>query len=87
MGLFKALSDPMRLHLLNVLAAEQRPMAVGEIADRVPIGQSTVSHHLKTLADMHFVRPERAGTSTLYELDARGRTHFDTAVHAFLGQP
>ncbi|MFB7936807.1 ArsR/SmtB family transcription factor [Streptomyces sp. NPDC056049] len=86
-GLFKTLADPTRLHLLNVLATEQRPMTVGEIADRVPIGQSTVSHHLKALAGMRFVRSERAGTSTLYEVDVRGRERFDTAVRAILGRP
>ena len=48
---FRALGDPTRLLILNLLATAGRPMTVGEIVDAVDIGQSTVSHHLKILGD------------------------------------
>jgi DNA-binding transcriptional ArsR family regulator len=86
-GWFKALADPMRVRLLNLLATERRPMSVGEIVDRLPIGQSTVSHHLKVLADVRFVLRERSGTSTSYEVNANCLACFPTAVRAILGQP
>ena len=45
-GWFRALADPTRVQILNLLAVARAPMSVGEIVARVPVGQSTVSHHL-----------------------------------------
>ncbi|MEU8679697.1 metalloregulator ArsR/SmtB family transcription factor [Streptomyces sp. NPDC048560] len=83
---FKALADPMRIRVLNLLSAERRPMAVGEIVERLPIGQSTVSHHLKILAEVRFVLPERQGASTRYTVNATCLECFPAAVRAILGQ-
>jgi DNA-binding transcriptional ArsR family regulator len=83
---FKAVADPMRVRLLNLLASERRPMAVGEMVDRLPIGQSTVSHHLKILAEARFVLTERLGTSTFYEVNAACLDRFPAAVRAIMGQ-
>jgi DNA-binding transcriptional ArsR family regulator len=54
-GWFRALGDASRVLILNRLAVARRPMTVGEIVDAVDVGQSTVSHHLKLLADTGFV--------------------------------
>ncbi|MBP0448693.1 winged helix-turn-helix transcriptional regulator [Kitasatospora sp. RG8] len=83
---FKALSDPTRVRLLNLLAVEARPMSVGEIVERASVGQSTVSHHLKILAEVRFVLPERRGTSTRYEVNRACLTGFPAAVRAILGE-
>ncbi|MFD0274109.1 ArsR/SmtB family transcription factor [Kitasatospora sp. NPDC127111] len=83
---FKALADPTRIQLLHLLAAEGRPMSVGEIVERSPIGQSTVSHHLKVLAEVRFVLPEKHGTSTRYEVNRTCLTVFPAAVRAILGE-
>ncbi|WP_137989248.1 ArsR/SmtB family transcription factor [Streptomyces vilmorinianum] len=85
-GWFKALADPMRVRLLNLLATERRPMAVGEIVERLPIGQSTVSHHLKVLAGVRFVVPERVGTSSRYQVNSTCLECFPAAVRAIMGQ-
>ncbi|MCU1675921.1 MAG: transcriptional regulator, ArsR family [Frankiales bacterium] len=66
---FKALADPVRLRLLNLLANAPR----GEISacDLVaPAGKSqpTVSHHLKVLREAGFVRPERRGQWIYYSI-------------------
>ena len=82
---FKALADPMRVRLLNLLAVERRSMAVGELVERLPIGQSTVSHHLKVLADVRFVVPEVRGTSTRYAVNERCPECFPAAVRAIMG--
>ncbi|MBT2510595.1 winged helix-turn-helix transcriptional regulator [Streptomyces sp. ISL-98] len=82
---FKALADPTRVQLLSLLARERRPMAVGEITGRLPIGQSTVSHHLKILTEVRFVLPERHGTSTRYGVNAACLECFPAAVAAILG--
>ncbi|WP_272261933.1 ArsR/SmtB family transcription factor [Streptomyces xanthophaeus] len=86
-GWFKALADPMRVRVLHLLAAERRPMAVGEITAGLPIGQSTVSHHLKVLADVRFVLSDRQGTSTRYQVNEACLDCFPAAVRAIMGQP
>ncbi|GAA2742201.1 metalloregulator ArsR/SmtB family transcription factor [Kitasatospora cinereorecta] len=82
---FRALADPTRVQLLHLLAAEGRPMNVGEIVERSPVGQSTVSHHLKILSEVRFVLPERRGTSTAYAVNRTCLTVFPAAVRAILG--
>jgi DNA-binding transcriptional ArsR family regulator len=52
---FRCLSDPSRVLLLNRLAVARRPLSVGELVELVDIGQPTVSHHLKVLAETGFV--------------------------------
>ena len=83
---FKALADPTRIQLLHLLATEGRPMSVGEIVERSLVGQSTVSHHLKVLADVRFVLPEKQGTSTRYAVNRTCLTVFPAAVRAILGE-
>lgn len=62
---FRCLADGTRLLVLHAVAAAGRAMTVGEIVDRVGIGQSTVSHHLRTLAGERFVHMQADGTRTL----------------------
>jgi len=85
-GWFKALADPTRVRLLNLLALSGRPMSVGEIVEYAEVGQSTVSHHLKILAEVRFVLAERRGTSTLYAVNHTCLTVFPAAVRAILGE-
>ncbi|MDQ1680468.1 MAG: ArsR family transcriptional regulator, arsenate/arsenite/antimonite-responsive transcriptional [Frankiaceae bacterium] len=66
---FKALADPVRLRLLNLLATA--PMGEISACDLVePTGKSqpTVSHHLKVLREAGFVRPERRGQWIYYSI-------------------
>lgn len=81
---FKALADPMRVRLLNLLAVERRAMAVGEMVEHLPIGQSTVSHHLKILAEVRFVLPEPRGASTRYAVNEKCLQCFPAAVRAIM---
>jgi DNA-binding transcriptional ArsR family regulator len=83
---FRALADPTRIQLLRLLATAGQPMTVGEIVEWAPVGQSTVSHHLKILADVRFVLPERRGTSTRYLINRTCLTVFPAAVRAILGE-
>ncbi|MDV9191304.1 metalloregulator ArsR/SmtB family transcription factor [Streptomyces sp. SR27] len=84
---FKALSDRTRVQILNLLALATGPMSVGEIVERVGVGQSTVSHHLKLLADVRFVRRERRGTSMLYSINVACVACFPSAADAVMGRP
>ena len=62
---FRCLADGTRLLVLNTVAAAERALTVGEIVNRVGIGQSTVSHHLRILAEERFVHLQADGTRTL----------------------
>ena len=83
---FAALADPTRILILNLLATERRPMAVGEIVDRVDVGQSTVSHHLRILSDTCFVLVEPQGTSNRYRINERCLECFPTAAELVMGR-
>jgi DNA-binding transcriptional ArsR family regulator len=49
---FKALADPTRIQIVSLLARHGEPMNVGEIVAAVDVVQSTVSKHLKVLAEV-----------------------------------
>src|SRR5688572_20613749 len=66
---FRALGDPTRIMILNLLATARRPMTVAEIVEAVDVGQSTVSHHLKILGDVRFLLVERERTSSLWRIN------------------
>ncbi len=61
-----ALSDVVRLRILRILEREE--LAVGEVAKVVQLPQSTVSRHLKVLADGGWVIKRTEGTATLYRV-------------------
>jgi len=60
------LSDAIRVRMLAVL--EGRELTVSELCDVVQLPQSTVSRHLKTLADGDWVTSRRDGTRRLYTM-------------------
>lgn len=66
LGLMGSLADPTRLRLLRLL--ERQELQVQELCDVVQLPQSTVSRHLKTLADGAWVTSRRDGTSRYYGL-------------------
>src|SRR5687768_13851623 len=76
LGWMDALNDPTRLRLLRLL--ERHELGVVELCDILQLPQSTVSRHLKVLADQHWLVSRRLGTNNLYrmlldELDAPQR--------------
>lgn len=62
-----SLSEPIRLRLLVLLASDE--LSVGEVAKVLQLPQSTVSRHLKLLAEAGWVGKRAAGTATLYRMD------------------
>jgi ArsR family transcriptional regulator len=60
------LAEPIRLRLLRVLEREE--LSVGELCDVLKLPQSTVSRHLKTLADQGWVESRREGTASYYRI-------------------
>ncbi|WP_146843695.1 ArsR/SmtB family transcription factor, partial [Bacillus licheniformis] len=61
---FKALSDPTRIKILHLLS--QGEHSVNEIAEKLSLLQSTVSHQLRFLKNLRLVKSRRAGTSIFY---------------------
>lgn len=49
--LFKALADPARVKVLNILATSREPVCACEFISALGLAQATVSHHLKTLTE------------------------------------
>lgn len=64
---FKALSDPTRLRILHLLF--QGEHSVNEIADKLSLLQSTVSHQLRFLKNLRLVKFRREGTTLYYTHD------------------
>ncbi len=83
---FRALGDPTRILILNLLANEARPMSVAEIVEAVDVGQSTVSHHLKILGDVRFLLVDREGTSSWWRINDRCLDCFPTAAELVMGR-
>ncbi|AQR60381.1 transcriptional regulator [Brevundimonas sp. LM2] len=63
---FKALSDPTRRRVLQLL--RQGPMSAGDIADRFDVSKPTMSAHFAVLKEADLVHAEKAGKSVLYHL-------------------
>ena len=83
---FRALSDPTRIVILNLLATARAPLTVAEIVEAVDVGQSTVSHHLQILGDVRFVLVEREGTSSLWRINENCLGCFPTAAELVMGR-
>ena len=62
----KALGDPIRLQLVDVLRKHAGQVCVCELVPLFDIGQPTLSHHLKKLRDAGIVDCERRGLWAFY---------------------
>jgi DNA-binding transcriptional ArsR family regulator len=65
-GVFKALSDPTRRRVLQLL--RERPMTAGELANHFPISKATMSGHFAVLREADLIAAEKAGTTITYQL-------------------
>jgi|SRR5436305_8260062 len=66
---FKALADPSRVRIVNMLANADEPVCVCEFTPELGLSQPTVSFHLKKLLDAGMLRREQRGTWAYYSLD------------------
>ena len=62
----KALGDPIRLQLVDVLRRHAGRVCVCELTPLFDVGQPTVSHHLKVLREAGIVDSERRGLWAYY---------------------
>lgn len=64
----KALSDPTRREILNLL--KEGSMTAGEISSRFEMTGATVSHHLSTLKNADLIRERKEKNFIYYSLNA-----------------
>jgi ArsR family transcriptional regulator len=71
-ALFKALGDPARVRIVNLLAQNPDPVCVCELTPTIGLAQPTVSHHLKKLVQAGLLQREQRGVWAYYSLDREG---------------
>ncbi len=81
---FRALADPIRIRILNLLANNESAVCVCDIVRHFPVGQPTISHHLKLLRDTRFVLAERRGTFMYYRVNRKCLAEFPHAARLIL---
>ena len=81
---FEALGDPNRREILRLLGAEG--LAVGEIAEAMPISRPAVSRHLRLLKDAGLVAERAEGTRRIYQLQAQGLEAVQAYVQGVWGE-
>jgi DNA-binding transcriptional ArsR family regulator len=65
-NVFKALSDPTRRKVLQLL--RQGPMSAGDLSDQFAVSKPTMSAHFAVLKEADLVHAEKEGKSVIYHL-------------------
>ena len=65
--LFKGFADPTRVHILSLLLVEEE-LCVTDIAEKVALSQSAISHQLRVLKQMDLIKFSREGKNIWYSL-------------------
>jgi ArsR family transcriptional regulator, arsenate/arsenite/antimonite-responsive transcriptional repressor len=74
----RALSDPIRVQLVDVLRRHAGKVCVCELTPLFGVSQPTVSHHLKVLRDAGLVDVERRGLWSFYYVIPETMKEFKT---------
>ena len=77
-GVAKALGDPIRMQLVDVLRKHAGKVCVCELAPLFDVGQPTVSHHLKVLREAGIVGSERRGLWAYYYVEPKALEELST---------
>ncbi|WP_055105906.1 ArsR/SmtB family transcription factor [Paenibacillus ihumii] len=64
---FKTFSDPTRLRIMDALL--QKELCVQDLTVLLDMGQSAISHQLRTLRNMRIVKRRKEGKTVFYSLD------------------
>ncbi|MGF6358318.1 DNA-binding transcriptional ArsR family regulator [Paenibacillus sp. 4624] len=64
---FKAFSDPTRLRIIDALL--QKELCVHDLTVLLDMGQSAISHQLRSLRNMRIVKRRKEGKTVFYSLD------------------
>jgi ArsR family transcriptional regulator len=66
--LFRALGDPTRVRIVNMIATARGPVCACEFNAALGLAQPTVSHHLKKLTDAGLLEREQRGKWAYFSL-------------------
>ena len=66
--IFRALADPARVRIVNLLATSTEPVCACELYEPLGLAQPTVSHHLKKLTDAGLLEREQRGKWAYFSL-------------------
>ena len=72
--LFRALADPARVRLVNILAGSG-PVCVCELTEPLGLSQPTVSHHLKKLTAAGLLQREQRGRWAYFSINEEAMDH------------
>jgi ArsR family transcriptional regulator len=67
-GLFRALGDPARVRIVNLLATSGGAVCICDLIEPVGLAQPTVSHHMKKLVEVGLVEREQRGKWAYFSL-------------------
>jgi len=84
-ALFKALADPHRVRIVNLLATSTGPVCVCGLTGPLGLAQPTVSHHLKKLVDAGLLAREQRGAWAYYSLDRQAMARLAAVTDLDLG--
>ena len=80
----KALSDPIRREILNLLKSGR--MSAGDIVDHFAVTGASISRHLSVLKDADLIRDRREGKFIYYELNASVLEEIMLWIHDLKGE-
>jgi ArsR family transcriptional regulator, arsenate/arsenite/antimonite-responsive transcriptional repressor len=67
--LFRALGDPARVRIVNLIATSGGPVCVCDLVDPLGLAQPTVSHHMRRLLEAGLLVREQRGRCAYYSLE------------------
>ncbi len=78
--LFKALGDPARVKIVNLLATTDAPVCACDFEPALGLSQATVSHHLRKLTDAGLLEREQRGKWAYFSLNRRRSSAWPSLV-------
>jgi ArsR family transcriptional regulator len=78
--LFKALGDPARVRIVNLLARAEEPVCLCELIEPVGLAQATISHHLRKLTDAGLLDREERGKWAYFSINADAMTRLASLI-------
>jgi ArsR family transcriptional regulator len=79
-ALFRALGDPARVKILNLLATREEPVCACEFEPTLGLSQPTVSHHLKKLTEAGLLDREQRGKWAYFSLKPEATSQLERLV-------
>ena len=80
----KALSDPIRREILNLLKSGR--MSAGDISSHFPVTDASISRHLSVLKEAELIRDTREGKFIYYDLNASVLEEILLWIHDLKGE-